>query len=81
MENDKYISNRSNEVHYSISYVDYKLKVKEDNSSLSTVTLSWDAVEGVDGYIISHDRPENEYLTGNITTNTSESSIQGKYWF
>lgn len=76
MENDKHISPRSNEVQYSISHVDYKVKVKVDNRTSSTVTLSWDAVKGVDGYIISHDRPENKYLTGNVTTNTSESSTQ-----
>lgn len=81
VENDEYMSQRSNEVKFSFTDVDYKVKVNVDNMTSSSVTLSWDAVKDIDGYIVWHDRPENVYMMGNVTTNTSETSIEGEFLF
>lgn len=78
-ENDMYISQESSHVLFHITTVDSELKVEVKNKTSSSVTLAWNTVKGVDGYIVCRDRPENVYLMGNVTANTSESSMQGKY--
>lgn len=82
MENDEYMSPRSSEVHFNITNIDYEVRVKVDNTTSSSVTLSWDPVDGVEGYIVSHNCPENIYSSiRKVTTNTSELSIQGESFF
>ncbi|XP_045625309.2 sortilin-related receptor isoform X2 [Procambarus clarkii] len=46
------------------------------SSTTTSASLTWDPVPGVDGYIISHSRPENEYLSGKITNKTSDTRIE-----
>lgn len=77
-ENDMYISQESSHVLFHITTVDSELKVEVKNKTSSSVTLAWNTVKGVDGYIVCRDRPENVYLMGNVTANTSESSMQVK---
>ena len=77
-QNDKYMSEASNHVQFHITNVDYELRVTMRNVSSSNVTLTWNTVEGIDGYIVSHDQPENGYLMGDVKKNTSESSVIGK---
>lgn len=43
--------------------------------------LSWKPIEGVDGYTVTHNQPENEFMNGNIELNTTQTFIEGMYVF
>ena len=73
------MSEESSHVDLHTTNVDTELNVKVHNISLTNVTLSWDAVKGVDGYIVGHNLPENTYQTEENTTKTSDTSILGEW--
>lgn len=79
--NEAYTSEPSERFEFARKAIDSPLQVNVTNSTSSSVSLTWDPVPGVDGYMVSHSRPENLYLLGKITINTTETHIESKLIF
>lgn len=50
-----------------------------DSVGENHVRLSWKRIEGVDGYTVTHNQPENEFMSGYIELNTTQTFIEGMY--
>lgn len=77
--NSKYSSNASDPVFFTPLTVDQAIKglsLKSQNGS--SASLVWEAVEGVDGYIVSYSYPENQFMGSKFTQNISTSHIESK---
>ncbi|KAK8747660.1 hypothetical protein OTU49_016520, partial [Cherax quadricarinatus] len=75
--NDAYISEPSIHVNFvRESFENTTVQIGSVASTTTNVSISWEPLPGVDGYMVSHSRPENEYLLGKITKNTTENRIE-----
>ncbi|XP_071524036.1 sortilin-related receptor-like isoform X2 [Panulirus ornatus] len=74
--NDAYMSEPSERVEFIRTSIDSPVQVNITNCTSHSVSLTWDPLLGVDGYLVSHSRPENEYQLGRITVNTTASHIE-----
>ncbi|XP_068235638.1 sortilin-related receptor-like [Palaemon carinicauda] len=73
--NSMYTSKESESAVYVRESVNSLVKWKVESVNSSAATLKWDPVEGVESYVISHSRPENKYLLGEVSTNTTDTHI------
>ena len=76
--NDRYISNASVSVVCEPKVVDKPDNLRVIRKTRSSVTLNWNHISKIDGFIISHNRPENIFMSGEMKYNSTESTYEGK---
>ncbi|XP_042893587.1 sortilin-related receptor-like isoform X2 [Penaeus japonicus] len=77
--NQEYMSDASERKKIYLQSTETEVDIVVNDVNTTSVSISWDAVPGVDGYMISHNQPENKLLTGNVieNTTTNEAIVRG----
>lgn len=73
--NTAYASSESESVEYIRKSVNSLVNWRVVSANSSAATLEWHPIDGVEGYVVSHSRPENDYLLGEVLTNTTDTHI------
>ncbi|CAL4120398.1 unnamed protein product, partial [Meganyctiphanes norvegica] len=75
-ENNEYISPSSDKKIFQFKIVDSPIKVRVQFMDESSVTLTWDPVDKVDGYLLSYIRKEkNIFITGKRTKDIKKTTV------
>ena len=73
-----YTSNASKPCNYTRKTVDSMVQWSVEGINSSVAHLQWSPVVGVEGYVVSHNQPENEYQLGEVAINTTNTDVYGK---
>lgn len=76
--NQEYMSDASERKKIYLQSTETEVDIVVNDVNTTSVSISWDAVPGVDGYMISHNQPENKLLTGNVIENTTTNEAIGE---
>lgn len=77
--NGAYTSEASERKKVILQSTETQVAIAIDSMTPTSAIISWDAVPGVDGYMVSHNQPENKLLSGDVVENTTTNQMHGKY--
>ncbi|XP_037803738.1 sortilin-related receptor-like isoform X3 [Penaeus monodon] len=73
--NGAYTSEASERKKVILQSTETQVAIAIDSMTPTSAIISWDAVPGVDGYMVSHNQPENKLLSGDVVENTTTNQM------
>lgn len=80
MTNEAYTSAASERKKVEVQTTETQVAIVVNSVNSTSAIISWDAVVGAEGYMVTHNQPENKLLSGNVIENTTTNQVHGGYW-
>ncbi|XP_069974716.1 sortilin-related receptor isoform X2 [Penaeus vannamei] len=73
--NEAYTSAASERKKVEVQTTETQVAIVVNSVNSTSAIISWDAVVGAEGYMVTHNQPENKLLSGNVIENTTTNQV------